>query len=113
MRSTSTSLQGSGGPVDHERALQLWQSSAKHGVTAAYLRLGTLYRKGQAVTQDMQRARRYYQRAQKVGDPQVLKSRRLVCRGLFRPDFSGLFQCAFERLTHTGRGDARGPCGGH
>ena len=37
--------EGVGGPVDHERALRLWQSSAEHGVTAAYVQLGSLYRK--------------------------------------------------------------------
>jgi TPR repeat protein len=63
--------EGVGGPVDHARALRLWQSSAEHGVTAAYVQLGSLYRLGHAVTQDMQRARRYYDRALKVGDPEA------------------------------------------
>ena len=59
---------GLGVPKDIEKAIELLEASAQLGNSKAFGILGTLYRAGDGVTADRQKALKYYIQGAEAGD---------------------------------------------
>jgi TPR repeat protein len=58
---------GLGVPVDHEKAFHYYSKLENHAEPIGLLRLGLAYETGKGVVQDIDRARKLYRRASKLG----------------------------------------------